>query len=65
MDPVQWAFFIIQIAGDLSKLGIFVWLLTGGWKFVLRTIGFDIDTLLVSFIGRIYEYFMQVLTGTM
>ena len=65
MDPVQWAFFIIQIAGDLSKLGIFVWLLTGGWKFVLRTIGFDIDTLLVSFIGRIYEYFMQVLSGTM
>ena len=49
----------------LPILNIFSWLLSGGWKYVLRTIGFDIDVLLTSLIARVYEYFMQILNGAL
>ena len=65
MDPVQWVFLGLQLLQSAAQIGIITWLLSGGWKFVLRTFGFSIDTLLVSFIGRIYEYFMQILNGTL
>ena len=65
MDPVQWVFLGLELLQQLTILNIFSWLLNGGWKFVLRTIGFFFDKKLVSFIGRIYEYFLQVLHGTM
>lgn len=65
MDPVQWVFLGLQLIGQISQLSIIIWFFSGGWKFVLRTIGFDIDTLLVSVIARVYEYFLQVLNGDM
>lgn len=65
MDPVQWVFLGLELLQQLTILNIFTWLLSGGWKFVLRTIGFDIDLLLVSLIGRVYEYFMQILEGAL
>lgn len=65
MDPVQWVFLGLQLIGQISQLSVIIWFFSGGWKFVLRTIGFDIDTLLVNVIARVYEYFLQVLNGDM
>lgn len=65
MDPVQWVFLGFELVKADASLRILMWLVSGGWKYVLRTIGFWIDTLLVSFIGRIYDYFLQVIKGTM
>ena len=65
MDPVQWVFLGLQLIGQISQLSVIIWFFSGGWKFVLRTIGFDIDTLLVNVIARVYDYFLQVLNGDM
>ena len=62
MDPVQWVFLGIELVIQASIIKILLWLFQGGWKFVLRTIGFDLDTLLTSVIARVYEYFMDILS---
>ena len=48
MDPVQWVFLGLQLIGQISQLSVIIWFFSGGWKFVLRTIGFDIDTLFLT-----------------
>jgi len=65
LDPVSWVFLILQLAGDLSQLAILIWIVAGGWEFILRTLGFFLDLNLVNFIEAIYNYFMQILEGTL
>ena len=63
MDPVQWVFLGLELIGNLTLIRVVIWLFQGGWKFILRTFGFDIDTLLVNVIARVYDYFLQLLNG--
>lgn len=56
---------VISMIMTGSEISIIVWLVSGGIIYVLRGISFWIDTLLVNFIGSIYNYFMMLLNGTM
>lgn len=56
---------VISLILSGSEIAIIVWLVSGGIIFVLRGISFWIDNLIVNFIGSIYNYFMELLEGTM
>jgi len=64
-DPIDYIFAGLELGVEGLKINILTWFLLGGWKFVLRTFGFWIDTNLVKIIGKIYTYFMQLLEGKM
>ena len=44
---------------------ITIWLVSGGWLYLVRQFFFFLDVKLVNFIGYIYSYFDQILSGTM
>ena len=52
----------IQLGTQLSLL---IWLVNGGLVFLIRAVSWQIDSLLLSFITRIYTYFVQLLEGKM
>lgn len=52
----------IQLGTQLSLL---FWLVSGGLVFLIRVISWQIDSLLLSFIAKIYTYFVDLLEGTM
>lgn len=64
-DLLAFAQRIISIGIDASQAIFTVWMATGGINFVLRSLSFTIDNLIVNFIGTIYKYFMMLLEGTM
>jgi len=64
-DLISYVFWGINIAFQALKTSLLTWLLLGGWKFILRTIGFWLDTNLVKLIARLYTYFYTLLDGTM
>lgn len=56
---------VVDLVIQATQLLGFTWLLSGGILFLIRTLSFYIDGLIVSFIGAVYDYFTKLLEGTM
>ncbi len=54
---------IISIALTSAEVVFIGWMASGGVIYLLRGISFWLDTTIVSFIGAIYSYFMDLLKG--
>ncbi len=62
LEVITDALLIAQAAISLGQTAILVWVITGGWKFLLRSIGFFLDCMLAKLIGTIYGYFETLIT---
>lgn len=56
----------VNLIPAIAQLGITVfqslamlWIITGGWRYLLRSFAFNIDVLLAKYIGVFYGYFKQ------
>ena len=56
---------ILQMAISVGEVALITWALKDGIIYVLRGLNFSIDIKIVGFIGKIYDYFLQILNGTM
>ena len=64
-DMIQYILSGIDIATGVLQLGIFTYLIGGGWITILRSISFFLDKLFISFISTFFEYFFKIINGTL
>lgn len=55
---------IISMVMSAAQLGLTAWLFTGGILYIVRGISFFLDIMLINFIGTLYTYFTDFLSGT-
>lgn len=55
----------VDIATGILQLGIFEYLISGGWITIIRSISFFLDKLFISFISKFFDYFFKIIDGTL
>ena len=60
-DVLDYVFSGIKIGITAIELRAILYLVSGGWVDVIRSISFFLDSLIVKYIGAFFQYFIKIL----